>query len=135
MRILGLDWGEVRIGVAISDPLGITAQPQPYIVNDKHLIPNLKDLVIRYSISSIVLGNPKQMNGQPGISSGKVSLFKDKLIGALGINVLLWDERLTTKMAEKALISSGTSREKRKTIIDSISAGMMLQSYIDSIKK
>ena len=134
MRALGLDWGEQRIGVAVSDPLGMTALPLEHVHNDDGLIAALKGTIEKYSADTIVLGLPKNMDGSEGASAAKVKDLKDKLEVTLGITVKLWDERLTTKMAERVLIDSGVSRGKRKGIVDSISAAMMLQSYMDSIK-
>jgi len=131
MRIMGLDWGEKRIGVSISDPLGITAQPLPYIYNDSKLIENLTGLLNKYGIETVILGNPLMLSGRPGISADKVRHFHEMLSSKLPVKISIWDERLTSKAAERSLIEAGVSRKKRKGVIDSSSACLMLQSYMD----
>lgn len=135
MRYLGLDWGERKVGVALSDPLGITAQPLPYVENNDRLLPTLNDLAQKNSVKEIVVGLPRNMNGTEGASADKVKALRDRLKKDLDMNVVLWDERLTTKMAERTLIDSGVSRSRRKSVVDSMSACFMLQSYMDSRKK
>jgi putative Holliday junction resolvase len=132
MRILGIDWGESKVGIAVSDPLGITAQPLPYIKNDQSMFVQLKAIIEKFEIEIILLGYPRQMSGKEGIAASKVRSFCENIKNELNIPVNMWDERLTTKMAEKSLINAGISREKRKELVDSISASMMLQSYMDS---
>jgi len=135
MRLLGLDWGTSKVGIAISDPLGITAQPLHYLKNDATLMNAISSLIDKNSVEAIILGFPKNMNGSEGDSADHVKEFRDKLAGGLGIEVKLWDERLTTKTAMRTLIDSDVSRKKRKQIIDSASACVMLQGYMDSIRK
>jgi putative Holliday junction resolvase len=134
MRLLGLDWGEIRIGVSVSDPLGMTALPLSYIKNDKNCIAELKDLIEKYDIGEIVVGLPKTLKGDLGVAASKVIGFCDVLKKQLDIKVSLWDERLTTKMARASLVGAGVSREKMKQSIDSYSASVMLQSSMDSRK-
>lgn len=134
MRIIGLDWGEARIGVAVSDPLGITAQPLFYIENNEKFVAKLKEVITKYDAGEIVLGLPYRMSGSPGIAASKVKDFCKKISGEIPINVILWDERLTTKIAQRALSDLGASRKKRKSFIDAASAGIILQGYIDSRK-
>lgn len=135
MRILGIDWGESKVGMAISDPLGITAQPLPYIMNDRSMFVQLKAIIEKFGIEIILLGYPRQMSGKEGIAASKVRSFGENIKKETDLPLKMWDERLTTKMAEKSLINAGMSREKRKELVDSISASMMLQSYMDSVKK
>lgn len=132
MRILGLDWGEVRIGVAVSDPLGITAQPLITLNNDKDLIENLKGIIDKYHAEEIILGLPKQLDGRVGIAAGKAKDFCEKLQSELPLKVSLWDERMTTKIAQMYSRESGASRKKGKSFLDAATAGIMLQSYMDS---
>lgn len=134
MRMIGLDWGEKRIGVSVSDPLGITAQSLPYINNDSRFIEKLSEVIKEYNADLIVLGHPVMLSGKHGVSSEKVMLFNKMLNERLPIKISLWDERLTSKTAEKMLIGAGVSRKKRKKIVDSSSASFMLQNYMDHKK-
>ncbi len=132
MRILGIDYGEKRIGVAVSDPLGIIAQGIAVIGN----IEELAKIIGQYEkIDEIVVGLPKRMSGEIGIQAQKVLEFVERLKVAYPIPVSTWDERLTTAAAERTLISAGLSREKRKKVIDRSAAAYILQSYLDCKKK
>jgi putative Holliday junction resolvase len=135
MRQIGLDWGEARIGVAVSDPLGITALPVISLENNGQFFEKLKELIAQYGAEEIVLGLPKQMNGELGIAAEKVKEFSMKLMSEIPVKVTLWDERLTTKIAQGSFRSSGASRKKTKSFIDAAAAGIMLQSFIDSKHK
>lgn len=137
MRIIGLDVGEKRIGVAISDPLGITAQRAGVITRKKleDDINEIKRYVDEYKADSMVVGMPLNMDGTKGRSAQKVAEFVETLSSALKIPLATYDERLSTKESEKFLISSDVSRKKRKRVIDTIAAQLILQSYLDSLKK
>jgi putative Holliday junction resolvase len=132
MRIIGLDWGEARIGVAVSDPLMITAQPLLSLENNEEFIGKLKAIVSEYGAGEIVLGLPKQMNGKSGIAASKVTDFRKKICSEIPLKVSLFDERLSTKIAQRSFAASGASRKKRKGFIDAVTAGIILQGYIDS---
>lgn len=132
MRVIGLDWGEVRIGISVSDPLGITAQPLFSINNDENFTGKLKEIIKKYDASEIVLGYPKSLSGKPGISADKVKGFYEKLSSEVQVKVTLWDERFTTKIALQSLAASGVKGKKGKGLIDASASGIMLQSYIDS---
>lgn len=136
MRILGIDFGDKRIGVAISDPLGVTAQAVAVIGKGKSFdedIKELKQIIKKYEgVSEIVVGLPRTMRGQVGESAQKVLGFVEALKKNFNIQVGTWDERLTTVEAERTLISAGLSREKRKKVIDKSAAAYILQSYLDS---
>jgi len=135
MRILGLDLGDRTIGVAISDPLGYTAQGITTI-RRKYLkfdLEQLKSIFDEYSVESVVLGLPKNMNGTLGESSEKAIEFSKILETEFKVPVKLWDERLTTVAAHKAMIEGDLSRSKRKKIVDKIAAIYILQGYLDSI--
>jgi putative Holliday junction resolvase len=134
MRLIGLDWGTARIGVAVSDPMGITALPLFSIENNEKFLGKLKETIGQYDAGEIILGLPKQMNGEQGIAAEKVKDFCKKIVSEIPVKVTLWDERLTTKIAQGSFIASGASRKKRKGFIDAAAAGIMLQSYIDSKK-
>jgi len=137
MRILGLDVGERTIGVAISDPLGYTAQGITTI-RRKNLaidIAEIKKICDEYSVETILMGLPKNMNGTIGPSGEKVIELSKVVEEELGIPVKLWDERLTTVAAHKAMLEADLSRAKRKKIVDKIAAIYILQGYLDSLSK
>ncbi|MFA5164427.1 MAG: Holliday junction resolvase RuvX [Candidatus Omnitrophota bacterium] len=136
MRILGLDVGDRRIGVAVSDPLGIIAQGVT-VIERKTLDEDLKaikDIIVKYGAESIVVGMPINMDGTKGKSADKVTEFVGVLSSSAGIPVATYDERLSTKESEKFLISSDVSRKKRKSVIDKIAAQLILESYLERIK-
>ena len=135
MRILGLDVGSKTIGVAISDPLGWTAQGITTIKRTKKEqdIEEIKKICKEYSVESIVVGLPKNMNGTIGDSGEKVIEFSEKIKEDLGLKVEMWDERLTTVAAHKAMLEADLSRAKRKKIVDKIAAIYILQGYLDRL--
>ncbi len=135
MRILGLDLGSVTCGVAVSDVMGMIARPVETLRFPENDLNACLLLVMKhvkeFQIKKVILGLPKHMNGDVGIR-GEVSIqFKDMLTEE-GLDVVLWDERLTTVAAEKILISADLSRKKRKKVIDQMAAVQILQSYLDS---
>lgn len=134
MRYLGLDLGSKTLGVAISDPLGIIASSVGIIRHNEEydrLIEEVRKIVLERGVDKIVLGLPKNMNNTIG-PRGKLSQeFKEKLSSTLNIEVFLEDERLSTKEAENILIKNDTSRKKRKKVIDSMAAVIILQSFLD----
>jgi putative Holliday junction resolvase len=134
MRILGLDYGDRRIGVAISDELGWTAQGLEVIdrKNREHDLNRLREIIIQYNMDEIVVGLPKNMNGSIGPRGETCILFAQGLEQAFGIPARLWDERLTTVSAQKVLIEADMSRRKRKQVVDKIAAVFILQGYLDS---
>lgn len=135
MRILGLDVGSKTIGVAISDPLGWTAQGITTIKRTKKEqdIEEIRKICKEYSVESIVVGLPKNMNGSIGDSGERVIEFSEKIKEALDLKVEMWDERLTTVAAHKAMIEADLSRGKRKKIVDKIAAIYILQGYLDRL--
>ena len=133
-RILGLDVGEKRIGVAVSDESGTIAHPLTVITRDglgKDLR-KIEEIVQEYAPVEIVMGMPLNMNGTIGESARKVLSFKDFLEEQLPVSVETWDERLTTVSSEKVLLEGDLSRKKRKKVIDKVAATLLLQSYLDS---
>lgn len=130
---MGLDIGDKTIGVAISDGLGITAQPLTTIErkNMSADIDSIKKIIDGYHVEEIIIGLPKNMNGSIGSQAKKTIQFTKRLKRNLGIPVIPWDERLTTVMATKALIEGDLSRKKRKKRIDKIAAQLILQNYLD----
>ena len=133
MRILGLDLGDRTIGVAISDPLGFTAQGITTIRRKslQYDIDELKKICKEYNIEKVLLGYPKNMNDTIGERAEKTEEFKAMLERRTGLPVILWDERLTTVEADEILEESGVPRSERKKVIDKIAAGLILQSYLN----
>ncbi len=137
MRILGLDVGDRTIGVAISDPLGFTAQGITTI-RRKSLemdIEKIKEICNEYQVETIISGLPKNMNGTIGEQAEKVQKFCADLSEHVDIEIKFWDERLTTIAAHRVMIEADMSRKKRKGLVDKIAATYILQGYLDRISK
>lgn len=139
MRILGLDYGTKTVGVAISDPLLITAQGREIIRRDKptklrQTLARIEEIISTEEVSEIVLGYPKNMNNTEGDRVEATKEFKEMLERRTGLNVTLWDERLTTVAADKYMMEAGIRRENRKDYVDEIAAVFILQGYLDSLK-
>jgi putative Holliday junction resolvase len=134
-RILALDLGKKRIGLAISDPLGITAQGLPNLLrtNKRSDLAALAQLAREHDVRLILLGNPINMKGAEGRQSGWVREFAEAIHERLGLPVQLWDERLTSVEAGRVLRASGIGIEKRAAAVDRLSAVILLQSYLDSL--
>ena len=134
-RILALDLGKRRIGLAISDPLRITAQGLPNLVrtNKRTDLSALGEIVREREVSLILMGNPINMGGAEGRQSGWVREFAQAIESRLGVPVKFWDERLTSVQAGRVLRESGISIEKRAAAVDRLSAVILLQSYLDSL--
>ena len=134
-RILALDLGKKRIGMAISDPLGITAQGLPNLerTNKRSDLEALGALIRERQVGLVLMGNPVNMRGSEGRQSGWVREFAGEIEKRLGVPVRLWDERLTSVEAGRVLRSSGISIEKRAAAVDRLSAVILLQSYLDSL--
>lgn len=134
-RILALDPGTKRIGVALSDELGWTAQPLETFER-KSLgvdIAHINELVRRHEVREIVIGMPVQLNGRMGPAAQSVQQFLEALQAAVGVPVVAWDERLTTKAAEQMLIEADVSRKKRKGAVDRVAAALLLKSYLEHL--
>ena len=136
MRVLGLDYGSKTCGVAISDPLGWTAQGVETIVRKeenklRRTLARIDELVKEYGVETIVLGLPLNMDDTMGPRAEATLLFKEQVERRTGVPVVLWDERLTTVAAEDVLIESGVRREDRKKYVDKIAATLILQGYLD----
>jgi len=134
-----LDFGSKTCGVAISDPTLVIAQGLEIIRRDKpgHLrqtLARIEEIIEEYDVSEIVLGYPKNMNNTEGERVELTNEFKDKLERRTGLNVVLWDERLTTVAADKVMMEVGIRREHRKDYVDQIAATLILQGYLDKIK-
>lgn len=136
MRIMGLDFGSKTVGVAISDELLITAQGIETIERKeenklRRTLARIEALIVEYGIEEIVLGLPKNMNATAGVRAELTEEFREKLERRTGLPVVMWDERLTTVAADKAMIEAGIRREKRKDYVDKIAAVLILQGYLD----
>ena len=136
MRIMGLDFGSKPVGVAVSDPLLITAQGLEIIRRKdenklRQTLARIEQLIDEYEVSEIVLGLPKNMNDTIG-DRAKLSLeFQDNLERRTGLPVVMWDERLTTVAADRTMMEAGIRREHRKEYVDKIAAVFILQGYLD----
>ena len=140
MRIMGLDLGSKTVGVAISDPLLITAQGIEIIRRKeenklRQTLARIEALIEEYGVDTIVLGLPKNMNDTLGERAQLSLEFKEKLERRTGLPVVMWDERLTTVAADKAMMEAGIRREKRKDYVDKIAAGLILQGDLDKREK
>jgi putative Holliday junction resolvase len=135
MRILGLDIGDRTIGVAVCDPLGLTAQGITTIKRKSTVldIEEIAEICKKYEVETIVSGLPKNMNGTIGPQGEKVQRFCDKLKETMDLEVKMWDERLTTVAANRVMLEGDLSRAKRKKIVDKIAATFILQGYLDSL--
>lgn len=137
MRIMGLDYGSKTVGVAMSDPLGITAQAVETIWRKEEnklrkTCARIEELIREYQVERIVLGLPKHMNNDVGERAERALEFGEMLKRRTGLEVVMWDERLTTVEAERTLIENKVRRENRKQYIDKIAAVFILQGYLDS---
>ncbi len=138
MRIMGLDYGSKTVGVAMSDPLGITAQAVETIWRKdenklRKTCARIEALISEYEVERIVLGLPKHMNNDLGERAEKALAFGEMVKRRTGLEVVMWDERLTSVEAERTLIENNIRRENRKQYIDKIAAVFILQGYLDSI--
>ena len=136
MRILGLDYGSKTVGVAVSDELLITAQGGEIIRRKsssklRQTLARIEELVTEYGVDQIVLGFPKNMNNTEGERCEKTKEFKEMLEKRTGLEVILWDERLTTVSADHSMMEMGIRRENRKEYVDEIAAIFILQGYLD----
>ncbi len=134
-RILALDLGKKRIGLALSDPLGITAQGLPNLERHRKRddLAALAQLAKEREVGLILMGNPVNMGGSEGRQSAWVHEFAEALEKRTGLPIRFWDERLTTVQAHRVLRESGISLEKRAAAVDRLSAVILLQSYLDSL--
>lgn len=138
MRILGLDLGTKTLGIALSDPLGIIASGIETFRFDEYnyesAIARVGEMLKSYDIKTIVLGLPLHMSGEMGDMAKSILEFKQKLIDIYDIRVILYDERMTTKIATANLITANVSRKKRKNVVDKMAAVVILQNYLDFSK-
>jgi len=137
MRILGIDTGSKRMGFALSDELGITAQGLSTIeyLDRGTLFDKIKDIVVKFSVKEIIVGLPINMDGSRGEQAEKTIEFCEMLKNKIDIPIKLWDERMSTLEVERIMIQADISRNKRKKKIDKLAAQVMLQSYLDSLER
>ena len=140
MRVLGLDYGSKTVGVAVSDPLGLTAQAVETIwrKQENHLrqtLARIDELAAEYQVERIVLGYPKNMNNTIGERAEKALEFQQMLEKRTGLQVIMWDERLTTVEANRTLMEASVRRENRKKYLDQLAAVFILQGYLDSLPR
>ncbi|MBS5933516.1 MAG: Holliday junction resolvase RuvX [Clostridiales bacterium] len=138
MRIMGLDYGSVTVGVAISDALLLTAQGIEVIRRKqpdklRQTLARIEELAKEYEVKCIVLGYPKNMNNTIGERAEKSEEFAEMLRRRTGLEVVLWDERLTTVAAHQALIEGDVRRENRAKVVDKVAAVFILQGYLDKL--
>lgn len=136
MRTMGLDYGSKTVGVAVSDPLGLTAQGIEIVRRKsenklRQTLARIEEIAKEYSVEKIVLGFPKHMNNDIGERAEKSLEFKEMLERRTGLPVVMWDERLTTVEADRTMMETGIRRENRKEYVDMIAAVFILQGYLD----
>lgn len=139
-RVLGLDYGSKTVGVAVSDPLMITAQGLEIIRRERpakirQTLARIEEIITQYDVTTIVLGLPRNMNGTEGERVEKTREFGESIERRTGLPVIYWDERLTTVAADKAMIEMDIRREDRKDYVDEIAAMLILQGYLESVRK
>jgi putative holliday junction resolvase len=134
MRCLGIDFGSSRIGIAVSDDLGMLAHPLETIPNGPGFLSRLRQIVLEKGVSRIVVGIPRNMDGSYGPAAEKAKLFLSELKSEFaGVQLIAWDERLTTVEAQRLLHAAGRDIKKSRPVIDQVAAQVLLQSYLDSV--
>lgn len=136
-RILGIDYGAKRVGIAVSDPMQIIAQGISTLPNDSTLLKRIGDLISQMSVKEVVIGKPLKLDGKSGESADAVSNFAEKLRNTFHVKVVEWDERFTSTIARQTQIELGVGRKARrkKENIDKLASQLILQSYLDSPRK
>jgi len=134
-RVLAIDYGEKRIGLAVSDPLWLTAQPLSFLENNKIFFVESQKIIQEYDVKKIVLGLPKNLQGHDTAKTLEVRAFAEKLRKNLSMEVVFWDERFSTVAVNKFLIGADVSRKKRKKVVDSQAAAFFLQGYMDRYRQ
>lgn len=140
MRIMGLDYGAKTVGVAISDELLLTAQPVETIRRERETklrqtLARIEELMEAYQVEKVVIGLPKKLNNEEGDRCEKTREFAEMVERRSGLEVILWDERLTTVSANAVLEEGGVAKKNRKEYIDKVAASLILKGYLESIKK
>ena len=132
-KALGIDLGEARIGLAISDDLGMMAHPLETVPAKEKPLERIVEVVNQHKIQTIVLGLPRNMDGTYGAAADKIKAFHEKLKTAVSCKIILWDERLTTVAAQKSLHDAGRNVKKSRAVIDQVAAQLILQGWLDSV--
>ena len=140
MRIMGLDYGAKTVGVAISDELLLTAQPVETITRMREnklrqTLARIEELMEEYQVEKVVIGLPKKMNNEEGERCEKTREFANMIENRTGLEIIFWDERLTTVAAEAVLAEANVAKERRKEYVDKVAASLILKSYLESISK
>jgi putative Holliday junction resolvase len=135
MRILAIDHGSKRMGIAVSDELKMIAQPLEFVPAHPFaaFLARLNELITDKEVESILVGLPRNMDGSYGPAAQKVQEFVEALKGAVGVPIKTWDERLTSAQANRLLIQGNVRRDKRKEKVDAMAAAILLQSYLDGL--
>ena len=138
MRIIGLDYGAKTVGVAVSDEMMLTAQPVETITRERETklrqtLARIEELMEQYGVERVVIGLPKKLNNEEGELCQKARAFGEMVERRSGLEVIFWDERLTTSAANSLLAEGGVAKEKRKKYVDKIAASLILQGYLDSL--
>lgn len=133
-RVLGVDLGDARIGLAISDPIGLTAQPLGWVPGGgrKACVARVAAAAREHGAVTIVVGHPLLMSGTAGERAGSAAAFARALGALVEASVVLWDERLSTVQAQRALIGGGVRRGRRREVVDQVAAALILQSWLDA---
>lgn len=137
-RILGIDFGSRRVGISLSDPLQIIAQPYDTLQNDSKIFRTLCTIIENENVGLVIVGMPLNLKGEKGQKAQEVELFINRLTEATTTEVVRWDERFTTSIAQQTLLDMGTKRQERRTKkgrVDAMAAAIILQSYLDSRKR
>lgn len=136
-KIMGLDYGDVRIGIAFSDLMGVIASAYETYkrVSEEKDLEHICNLIAEYDVKKVVIGLPYNMDGTEGIRAEVTKEFANKLAERAKVEIIYQDERLSSVSAEEALIEAGVRREKRKNLIDKVAASIILQCYLDSAKR
>ena len=130
-RTLGIDYGRKRVGIALSDGLGLAAHPFEVLAAGPDLTARLAELALENDVTRIVIGLPVSLDGSEGPSAGAARRFAERLTESLDTPVVLYDERFTSRIAEEALLEGGVSRAGRRSRVDKVAAAIMLQGYLD----
>lgn len=133
-RILGIDLGRARIGVAVSDELGMLAHPVETISTRADAAQRIAEIVREKNAERVVIGLPRHMNGSVGVGAAEALAFAKKLRGCVACEVVMWDERMTTMAANRALRDSGQKTRNSRGVVDQVAAQMILQGYLDALQ-
>jgi putative Holliday junction resolvase len=135
-RVLGLDPGEVRVGVALSDPSGIIAQPL-VVLDRRHgsVVPQIADIVAEQGVACVVIGLPVSLGGEEGVAAQRARALGVEVEKEIGCEVTFFDERFTTVQAEHALLGGRVRRRERRSVVDKVAAAIMLQGYLDAQRR